>query len=83
MDAYLANAFGGAVVIALGVLIQLLWQINSKLSVQGEKLALIGAFVGIDGNGLASRVAQLEENWNQDREDELQSLRRRRASDLP
>jgi hypothetical protein len=83
MDAYLANAFGGAVVIALGVLIQLLWQINSKLSVQGEKLALIGAFVGIDGNGLASRVATLEENWNQDREDELQSLRRRRAGDIP
>jgi hypothetical protein len=82
MDAYLAKAFGGLVVLALGILIQLLWQINGKLSTQGEKLALIGAFVGIDGNGLASRVASLETHRDQERDDELRALRQRRASDL-
>lgn len=81
MDAYLAKAFGGLVVLGLGVLIQLLWQINAKLSVQGENMAQIRTFVGIDGNGLASRVAQLELHRDQERNDELIDLRRR-ASDL-
>lgn len=83
MDAYLANAFGAAVVLGLGVLIQLLWQINGKLSAQGEELAKIGTFVGINGNGLASRIAQLEASRNDDMEEELRMLREERRVGPP
>lgn len=77
MDAYLAPAFGALVLLALGVLIQLLREISNKLSVHGEKLVRIAAVVGLDGNGLVEDVRELKEWRDQLRDDELQRLRRR------
>ncbi len=79
MDAYLAPAFGGLVLLALGVLIKLLQDISGKLTDQGEKLVRLATVVGIDGNGLVASVAELK-IWREEvREEEVRALRRRQS----
>jgi hypothetical protein len=87
MEPYIAPAFGGFVVIALGVLIYELRDIGKTLRDQGEKLVRIATVVGIDGNGLLAKVDQLTEARDAERarlfadmEDEVKLLREERRS---
>jgi hypothetical protein len=56
-----STIFGSLIVVALGVLIQLLRDVSGKLGGLGEQLARLETFVGIDGNGLSAKVEALQQ----------------------
>lgn len=69
MEPYLAPAFGALVLLGLGVLIQQLREISTKLSTHGEKLVV-----------LVEDVRSLKEWRDQIQDDERRAIRRK--SDL-
>ena len=56
MDAYLAPAFGALVLLALGILIQLLRDIGTRLTQLGEKL--VG--LAVEQQGIVADVRELQ-----------------------
>lgn len=85
MDPYFGQALGALILVALGVLIQLLRKLSATLVAQGEKLVeLSTAFFGVNGApGLVERVNDLTAWREQMRNEELDNLRHRRATDRP
>jgi hypothetical protein len=56
-----STILGSLIVVALGVLIQLLRDVSGKLTTLGEEFVRLATHVGIDGNGLTAKVDALQQ----------------------